>query len=1594
MNEKRSSAWIYDLLLLLVIAGGLYFRSIGLNWDENQHLHPDERFLTMVETALEPVHSMSEYFDTAHSTLNPHNRGYGFFVYGDLPIILVRYAAESLHQTGYDEVNLVGRQLSALADLLTIVLLYFIVSRLYNRKIGTLAAAFSALAVLQIQQSHFFTVDTFANFFIFLTTYFAVLILMKEDGTNSPPRDSVSLLHSPFLWLSVGFGISLGMAVASKLNAAPLAILLPAAFAIRPFLKKDSPPSPEYWTRVLLFLIAGAAASILSFRVFQPYAFSGPGFFGVKPNSAWVDNIKEQRAQASGDADVPFALQWARRSHLFSFKNLTVWGLGLPLGILAWIGFLWMGWRILKGAWKHLLLWGWTALYFLWQSFQFNPTMRYQLPIYPLLAMMAAWVVFEMAKTPRARLWKGVAFFLGGGVLLASAAWAFAFTRIYTRPHTRVAASRWIYENIPAALNVKVIDENHITYRAPISFSNDASVVAGIPYGGQFVAPHDGRLLEFYSPHIMDKQPSGEQTLTIYLSDSPDFSEDDAHIAAILTRDFSHYNGVGGAFPSGRMPELKAGETYYFRITTTGGEIHFLGAAPINETSWDDGLPLRIDGYDGFGGLYQGGLNFEMYWDDNEEKLARFLETLDKGDAIFISSNRQWATTTRVPERYPLTTEYYRALIGCPSAEQVIWCYNVAKPGMFQGELGYDLVAVFESYPTLNIPGIGSFEVNDQFAEEAFTVYDHPKVLIFHKTSAYSRERAKEILGAVDLSHVVHLTPRRAGDYKTLMLPPERWEKLQEYGTWSSLFDTRSLLNRFPVLGLVVWYLFLFVLGAAVYPIVRIFFPGLADKGYLLSRAMGMLLLSYVPWLLGSLGIPNTRVLLAAVFSGILVAGGALAWIQRGELKEEWAAHKRDFLAAEGLFLAFFLFDFLIRLGNPDLWHPAKGGERPMDFSYFNAILKSATFPPYDPWFAGGYINYYYFGFVFVGMPVKLLGIVPSIAYNFILPTLFAMVGTGAFSIAWSLLRGMKKRMSRALAAFSASAGMILLGNLGTVRMLYQGLQRIVHPDAREVEGQIFLHLWWAIQGLTHLFLGEMLPIGRGDWYWFPSRIIPAPGDVEPITEFPLFTFLYSDLHAHMMALPLAMLGIAWAVSFLSARRRGELTAPRLLAELAAGGLILGALRPANTWDLYTYLPLALLTAGYALWRYADGRKIFPMLSELPARVVLTAGGMAALAVFALIFYQPYTHWFGQAYGEVSRWRGPVTPLSSYLAHWGFFLFLIVSWMWQETYDWMAATPLSVGMRFWKKHEGQIALGVLLFLSLLVGMATQKVRVGWVALPIAAWAGVLFFRKDLPDAKRFVLFMTGTAMALTVLVEFVVLVGDIGRMNTVFKLYLQAWTLLALSAGASLGWLLNAIPAWTPSWRKVWQVAAGALFVGAALFTLTATADKIKDRMVPSAPHSLDSMTYMKYAHYSDQGMDMDLSEDYRAIRWMQENVEGSPVIVEANTPEYRWGTRFTIYTGLPGVVGWNWHQRQQRAETLLNVVQERVDEVGEFYETTDIEEAKAFLQRYGVRYIVVGQLEHAYYSEAGLAKFEAYDGTLWREVYRDGNTAIYEVVK
>jgi YYY domain-containing protein len=1628
-SERR--AWVYDLLLIAVLAVGAYLRVVGLNWDANQHLHPDERFLTMVESALQvkkcavpntPLTAcppdqvqwlgLSDYFNTATSTLNPENQGYGFFVYGDLPIVMVRYAAEWLGQVGYDQVDLVGRQFSALGDLLTILMIYIIAARLYNRRVALLSAAFSALAVLQIQQSHFFTVDTVANFFIFLATYFAVEIVLRREEPVFDVRDSesevqVSNLESrithfvlrfgrdPFFLLSLAFGAALGLATASKLSAAPLAILLPGAFLVRYFMGGRKIADHDYYTRIAVYLVGGAVISLIAFRIFMPYAFKGV----VSISPTFISNIQQLEAQSNGDADVPFALQWARRSHLYGFTNLTEWGLGLPLGILAWLGFLWMAWRIFKGEFRHALLWGWTAIFFVWQSLAFNPTMRYFLPIYPLLCMMAGWFVFELAgwkvgTFKRVNAPKIVAGVVGAVVLVLTAAWAYAFVQIYRRPVTRVAATYWIYQNVPAAINLRIQTPDGSVYQQPLPFPTGGIVQSDRPYDVPFTANASGALNQVYFPHIMAMGDAAPQTFSVSLMPQSGLAPGQNLASAALTSDFAPSSDPRGrefTLQLNRTVMVQKGQTYLLHIATTGA-VTMVGAAPINESDWDDGLPLRLgaEGYDGYGGLYQGGLNLQIYFDDNADKLTRFVSTLSQGDYIFMSSNRQWASVTRIPERYPLTTAYYRALIGCPPDKDVIWCYNVATPGMFQGQLGYKLVAVFESFPTLNIPGIGTWQVNDQFAEEAFTVYDHPKVLIFQKQPDFSAAKVQALLGAVDISNVVHLTPKQASSYKSLMLSPTALAQQQAGGTWSQLFSYNWIQNQYPVVGLIIWYLFIFILGVITYPIVRFAFPGLGINGYPISRALGLVILGYLAWLGGSVGVPYTRTTIGVIFIVLAGAGLGLGWMRRKELAEEWKTHRTFFLMMEGLFLAFFLYDLTIRIGNPDLWHPAKGGERPMDFSFFGAILKSTIFPPYDPWFAGGYINYYYYGFVLVATPVKLLGIVPTIAYNFILPTLFSMVAMGAFCVGWNLIEhrnsGVENRISlfdsRFVAGLLAALLMVVLGNLGTVRMLYQGFERMAAPGGNIDNASIPQRWVWASEGFVKSLTGQPLPYGQGDWYWDPSRIIP-PGPGNEITEFPFFTFLYSDLHAHMMAMPLALLALAWALSIIKSRRVS-------LFQLLIGALVIGALYPTNLSDIYTYLPIGIVAVGYVLWR-SDASSRWPAdIPDTAKKLILIFGSVAFLTICSYVLYWPYHAAYSQGYSALDAWTASQTPIWSYLAHWGVFLFIITFWLAWETHEWMASTPVS-SLNKLRPYQILIEAGIALFLAALLYLMYRQVEIGWVALPLAAWAGLLILKPNQSDVKRFVLFLIGTSMLITIVVEIVVVRGDIGRMNTIFKFYLQAWAMLSVSAGAAFVWTLADVHKWRPAWRNIFQGGVTLLLAGAAMYTVSATIDKIGDRMAPNVPLTLDSITYMKYAQYADFGVTMNLNQDYRAIRWMQDNVQGSPVIVEANCPEYHWCTRFTIYTGLPGVVGWNWHERQQRTLTP-QIVENRIAEIAAFYTTTDPQAALSFLKKYNVKYIVVGQLERAEYPGAGLNKFDQYNGQLWDSVYRQGDTVIYKV--
>ena len=1717
MTEKRS--WIYDILLVAVIAVAAFLRVTGVEWGEGQHQHPDELFLNGVVENLRAHTCMDEgtpidacppdrqrwmnpleYFNTAESTLNPRNRGAGFYVYGNLPVTLVRVSYELLGEKA-GPLKYFGRQFSALADIVTLIILYFLVSRLYNRKTALLATAFSALAVMQIQQSHYFTVDLFMNPFLFAALYFAVRIAydgkqvdaytgthvdtytgthvdtFDTSDTSTPvltPNSFSSFIFHPssLTWHSLLFGLFLGMAAASKINAVVMAVVLPVALAIRfgnwllvngnsSSKEKDSErnttadhqqtPITNYYLPITL-LVIGGLATLLAFRIFQPYAFDG-----LMPSAQWIANMKEIQGQATGLADLPWNLQWARRTHLFSFTNLTVWGLGLPLGILAWTGFLVMGWRIFKNRERqHILLWSWTAIYFAWQSLQFNATMRYQLPIYPLLCMMAAWVVLSAYTrkhaqadtytdeflTPNShRLTRNILYILGAITLALTAIYAFAFLSVYTRDETRMAASRWIYQNVPGPITVQFTDGT----AQPLPFPPGTLIQNSLPHVATFSAASSGTLDRVVLPHVVVSIPAadvatpatnpfGPQTVTLSLLNAADPTVPMVTLSATVNYPNSDPRGAEVAFTFEKPIAIERGQIYSIRIETTGA-ITLAGAAISNETDYDWSLPFRVDGYDAFGGLYPGDLNLQVYWDDNTDKLARFQSILNQTDYIFIPTNHQYGQITRIPERYPLTTHYYRELIGCPEEKDIIWCYRVAEPGMFEGRLGFDLVKTFTSHPTL-----GPIVINDQAAEEAFTFYDHPKVLIFKKNADFNAAQVAYTLGQVDLTKVVRLTPKDAAGYeppKSLMLPADRLAGQQAGGTWSQLFDTDSIQNKYPYLGLVIWYLFIFVLGLFTYPLARRALPGLADKGYALSRILGLVLLAYISWISASLGGTYTRTNIVVALGLIMLVGAWQAWVQRDAIRAEWKSNRRLFIIAEIVFLCLFLLDLFIRIGNPDLWHPAKGGERPMDFSYFNAVLKSTSFPPYDPWFAGGYINYYYYGFVIVGTPVKLLGIVPSIAYNFILPTLFALVGTGAFVVGYNLVRRHvytytrtqentgQKLITDNLSSRSIPVGLItgiaaafltlLLGNLGTLQMLWRAFQRMSAPNGIVNDAGFFQKLLWGLDGMFKSLVGAPLPLGRGDWYWLPSRVTPAPGDIEPITEFPLFTFLYSDLHAHMIVLPLALFLIAWGLSFIVAMRTAGthvdtytgtqennkalipnsylLTRKAIFSALPPlffGALVLGAIYPTNTWDAFTYIPLTAIAVGYALFHAVDFKenrfKIPPVLLKLG----VAALGALTLVLLARLFYQPYFHWFGSGYGKIEPWTRGHTPISSYFTHWGVFLFLIFTWMVWETREWMASTPLSSLSKL-KPYQLLIEFAIAAFVVALIYLLYRGAVISLVALPMAFWAAILILRPDQSDAKRWVLFMVGTSLALTIAVEIIVLVGDIGRMNTVFKLYLQAWAMLSVSAAASLGWTLPAVPLWKMRWRGVWQVGLTLLLAGAAFFTMSATMDKVRDRMNPEVPHSLDSMEYMRTSQFWDS-VTMDLGQDYRAIRWMQENVQGSPVIIEGNCVEYRWCTRFTIYTGLPGVLGWNWHQRQQRGFVEPMLVENRLAEITNFYTTINPLEAVAFLKKYNVRYIVVGQVESIYYPAEGLLKFEQFDGTYWTEVFRDGQTVIYEV--
>ncbi|MBI5959148.1 MAG: hypothetical protein HY866_10460 [Chloroflexi bacterium] len=1390
-----------------------------------------------------------------------------------------------------------------------------------------------------------------------------------------------------------------------------------------------------------------------------------------------------------------------------------------------------------------------------------------------------------------------------------------------------------------------------------------------------FPIPIDGEIRTMEIPHLGDPLmdtdeeevrftllgPDGAQTSATVRSD---FSQGANPLGLPQTVTFDPPLQVKREAPDGSIQSITLMVEAKDPIYTSGPVIAWEGAwddpvpwpvCPLpDDMVYRDDLPSGLSKYtcaaiDMYGGYYQG-IELWMVAEDNDQKYQAMTNALDQADYIVITSNRFYDTVTRMPMRWPMTTEFYKAL--------------------FAGEVGFEHIRTFDSVPTL-----GPFRIADQIlpsrippdtlnehweSEEAFSVYDHPVVLVFRKTADYTPEKLRAVLDSVSRRSVREAIPGYFADPKTVGLVPwgakqaskaptllqfteDEWAIQREGGTWRDLFDMDELVNRSQIFAVIAWWLLMILAGWIAWPLLYVALPGLPDRAYPAAKITAWMIVAWIAWAGGTLHLLTwTRLGLLIILIGLALLSLLVIWRRRSEFWSYIRENYQHLLAMEALSLALFLIFLGIRQGNPDLWHGSFGGEKPMDFAYFNAVLRSTIFPPYDPWFAEGYINYYYFGYVIVGAPVKLLGIRPALAYNLIIPALFSMTGVGVFSIAYNWVRGRvvaagqivgatldryehneqaspadftpipqplsplsrergvvgdsplsifdgegvggeagegihqaaplqedgntpslyavergqggeakpKLRMRAAGSAWLAGSLALLLavilGNLGSFYVLFNGVayvggweRPLLYNQVRRQEIEIdrariyqnyydeamgdfrsdegrdpngtemaqitqevqrltdehidnyamhppLLSLWkyeWGnlrrqvsafFKGLPDVLSGEPLqsgpnaPLSSHRWHWGPTRIItelPNNAGGGAIAEMPFFTFLYGDLHAHMMAFPVTLLVLLWLVAeIIGAGYRLRRWWEAGIAVII-GALAVGVLRPVNSWDWITYLLVGAAGLTYVAWigasRTLAEREeseaagwLWRLLRPGRARQLRAILFVVPLAVFARLVYYfvqknqldqqklrglkpgeqwivpsftlgdalawvaagiilvgliylallialrarmnkplllawigragmfvgltfvvglPFTMFFQTGYNSIKPWEQPTTPLWAYLYVHGTFIFIVISYLLWQTARWLRAFRV-------RDLDGQAVPFIVIGVALLVGIpglivfGVREASVMQLVGPLILWAGLLFFMPSQDALQRAIYAVIVLALAISVGVELVVLDGDIGRQNTVFKFYLQVWFLLSIVGGVGLAWMLSSTYRWNAALRAIWQGGLAILFTIALFYPVLATQARLYDRFnKDETPLTLDGQDYMKYAIHGESGLWFRLEGDYDMIRWLQDNVDGTPVIMEAHQypSEYHWNARIAINTGLPTILGWNFHQRQQHTLPDLDMlVQNRENNIAAFYETSGsegIDVAMSLIRDYHIEYIILGALERAFYNDIGV---------------------------
>ena len=1473
-------------VLAAIVAVALALRLHGIDWDGGYGFHPDERDIYFRSDCMyrlltddpnastcgyvadnpeaEPgLGGLRYFFDAERSPLNPH-----WFPLGSILIyvlVFVRSVVELFTDVGGLDMRFAGRTLSALADVGSVLMVFVLGRRLYGRNVGLLAAGLTALAVIHVQHSHFYRPETF-TVLLTVASIWATLRMVEKRRL----RDSVLL------------GVILGLALAPKVNVLPL--LAPLALGYGYCVLDEAEGRWDEITPRMLQRVAGhaalaAAVAIGVFFITTPYAFIDI--------EAFVSDVMLQTRMARNAGLFPFTVQYVDTpAFLYQIRQTVVWGLGVPLGVVAWLAIPFTALLAVLER-RHfradlmLLAWVVPSLLFL-ESFEVR-FLRYLFPLMPVMILLA---------------------------------------------------SRMMLRNL---------DRMDFSLRRVPDSMREA--FAGL------------RRRRFAL------RPSATLALLLMAVGLPVFV-----VASTVFYSLAFQNMYASEHPATRASR------WILTEVPRGTPIVF-------DNHWDEFLP-GIYGYDTW--------QFPLYEPDTRTKMQTLAGRLSRSDYLIFYSHRPYASAARDPERFPYSNNYYRLL--------------------FSGELGYRLHREFTNYPSfggvvfrddallqsgLRSPAPempsqdGNFTLNFGYADDNVSGYDHPRVLVFRNTDRRSEPALREMLAPT-------VRPRLGETSNALMLTPEALEKQRSGGTFSEIVDRDGWTNSVPVLA---WLLVVEVIYLLTLPLAMFVFRPLSDRGILLARILGLLAVCWVAWLFVSLGwVDFSR---GAVYIGMAVvaaASGVVLWFARRELWEFVRARWRLLVFTEALFLAAFLAFLAVRYFNPDLWHPYRGGEKPMELAYFTAVFRSTTLPPYDPWFAGGYLNYYYWGYFVIACVNRVAAIIPTTAFNLAVPLFFALTVTGAFSLGYNLAAGVR------------SAGIRRRAGEGTIANGAADGRKLLPPVFCGIAAALFTAVIGNIDGIVQIIQGLWTFAVRSEtWpgfdFWRSSRMIPPLDSFEPpslafwlpefipgdagsswhITEFPYFTFLFADLHAHMMVIPFTLLALGLGLALVAGLRNGGAAWTATIG--AALAVTLGALWAVNSWDYPSYVILILGLIGLAT--------LFTRRSPRNKLLLFAGLGASILAVSLLTFW-PF-HQFYETFNnglDASRWR---TPVDRFLAIHGLFLFIIVTFLIARTRrDLSKLARSSQGGEELPQGMGWLRLTVVVMvvagvIFAVLGYWNAVLMSALLLLTLAAGWRVLQSPEPSRPYDAMALAMLAMAVLIAIGVDLVTVEGDIGRMNTLFKYYLEVWVFMAIAAAYML-WRLSPAGLRGVNFRGpvvVWIVVLAILVGSSLIYTALGTRDRLADRFV-ELPPTLEGTAYMAQAEHWERGETFPLSWDYQAIRWLQDNVEGSPVVLEAHMEQYRWGGRFANYTGLPTIIGWPWHQVQQRFE-YREQVEERAGHVHLAYETTDVDTAVELMRRYRVSYVVVGELERLNYGEAGLAKFEQMEAAgLLSKAYANEKTAIF----